>query len=190
MLIAPRRLRAPADAIAIGVLVCKLCLLVVVFAVAVHGGANAADMAKILHAEFNNAETSFDPAVGWDAASDAIIEHTHDAMLEYEYLARPVRLKPNTLESMPEVSADGTNYLCRVRKGIYFADDPVFAGKRREQADPGERLHQFRSPVMRSTSRSALRRATATTRPRPTTTSEAATAITTSANTCPDCWPR
>src|SRR6185437_14081389 len=53
------------------------------------------------------------------------------------------------------------------------------AGERREQADPGERLHQWRNPVSRSTSRSPLRRATATTMPRPTTTSDAATAITT-----------
>ena len=135
-----------------GAAVRKLSLLSVVFAVAVHGLASAADMAKILHAEFNNAETSFDPAMGWDAASDAIIEHTHDAMLEYEYLARPVRLKPNTLESMPEISADGMTYLCRVRKGIYFADDPTFAGKRREltAADYAYSLRRLLDPALRS----------------------------------------
>ena len=51
---------------------------------------------------------------------------------------------------------------------------PASGAKRQIQA---ERLepHQFRSAVSESTSRSALRRAMATTRPRPTTTSEAAT---------------
>jgi len=69
---------------------------------------------------------------GWDAASDAVIEHIHDPMLEYEYLRRPVRLKPATLERLPEASDHGATYLCRVRKGIYFTPDPAFKGKPRE----------------------------------------------------------
>ncbi|MGZ3236404.1 MAG: ABC transporter substrate-binding protein, partial [Burkholderiaceae bacterium] len=48
------------------------------------------------------------------------------------YLARPVKLKPNTLERLPEVSADGAVYLCRIRRGIYFTPDPAFKGVRRE----------------------------------------------------------
>jgi ABC-type transport system substrate-binding protein len=33
---------------------------------------------------------------------------------------------------MPEISADGTTYTLRVKPGIFFADDPVFKGKKRE----------------------------------------------------------
>ncbi len=33
---------------------------------------------------------------------------------------------------MPEISADGKTWTIRIRPGIYFADDPVFKGKRRE----------------------------------------------------------
>jgi ABC-type transport system substrate-binding protein len=39
---------------------------------------------------------------------------------------------PKTLASMPEISADGTVYTMRVKPGIFFADDPVFKGKKRE----------------------------------------------------------
>jgi ABC-type transport system substrate-binding protein len=39
---------------------------------------------------------------------------------------------PNTLTSLPEISADGMTYTLHVKPGIYFADDPVFKGKKRE----------------------------------------------------------
>ena len=114
--------------------------------------AGAADMRKTLHAEFSIAETSFDPALGWDAASDAVIEHILDPMLEYEYLRRPVKLKPATLERLPEVSAGGATYLCRVRKGIYFAPDPAFKGKPRElvAADYAYSLKRLLDPALKS----------------------------------------
>jgi len=114
--------------------------------------AYAADMSKTLRGVFNIAETSFDPVRAWDAPSDAIVEHIHDSMLEYEYLARPVRLKPNTLEHLPEVSGSGAVYLCRIRGGIYFAPDPAFAGKRRElvAADYAYSLKRLLDPALRS----------------------------------------
>jgi ABC-type transport system substrate-binding protein len=55
-----------------------------------------------------------------------------DAPLKYDYLARPLKLKPNTLAAMPEISADGLTYTLRVKPGIFFADDPAFGGKKRE----------------------------------------------------------
>jgi oligopeptide transport system substrate-binding protein len=127
------------------------CLLFVVVAVLLPA-AYAADMSKTLRGEFNNAETSFDPAKAWDAVSDAVVEHIHDSMLEYEYLARPVRLKPNTLERLPEISGNGATYLCHLRKGIYFAPDPSFRGKRRElvAADYAYSLKRLLDPALRS----------------------------------------
>jgi oligopeptide transport system substrate-binding protein len=127
------------------------CLLVVLLALALPSG-YAADMSKTLRGEFNNAETSFDPAMAWDAVSDAVVEHIHDSMLEYEYLARPVKLKPNTLERLPEVSGNGTTYLCRIRKGIYFAPDPAFRGNRRElvAADYAYSIKRLLDPALRS----------------------------------------
>jgi len=109
-------------------------------------------MRKTLHAEFAIAETSFDPVQGWDAASDAVIEHIHDPMLEYEYLRRPVRLKPATLERLPEASDHGATYLCRVRKGIYFTPDPAFKGKAREltAADYAYSIKRLLDPAIKS----------------------------------------
>ena len=94
--------------------------------------ARAADAAKTLRVAFSIAETSFDPAFASDAASDSIIANVFDTMLDYDYLARPVKLMPRALEAMPSVEDGGKTYLCRVRKGIYFTPDPAFQGRRRE----------------------------------------------------------
>jgi oligopeptide transport system substrate-binding protein len=114
--------------------------------------AGAADSGKVLRTAFSIAETSFDPAIAWDAASDAVVEHIMESMLEYEYFARPVKLAPLTLERLPEVSDRGATYLCRVRKGIFFAADPAFKGKPREltAADYAYSLKRLLDPTLRS----------------------------------------
>ena len=105
-----------------------LCAALAAFAPLAHG----ADAAKTLRVAFSIAETSFDPAFASDAASDGIIANVFDAMLDYDYLVRPVRLVPRALEAMPRVEDGGRTYLCKVRKGIYFTPDPAFGGRRRE----------------------------------------------------------
>ncbi len=60
--------------------------------------AAAADPSKVLRVVFSIAETSFDPQFASDAASDSIIENIYEAMLDYDYLARPLQLVPRTLE--------------------------------------------------------------------------------------------
>ena len=67
-----------------------------------------------------------------DAASDGIIANIFESMLDYDYLARPVKLVPRTLEAMPVVEDGGKTYMLKVRKGIYFTPDPAFKGKPRE----------------------------------------------------------
>jgi ABC-type transport system substrate-binding protein len=87
---------------------------------------------KVLRYAFQVAETGFDPAQINDVYSSIIIAHMFDPPFTLEYLARPFKVKPNTAVALPEVSADGKVWTVRIRPGIYFADDPVFKGKRRE----------------------------------------------------------
>jgi ABC-type transport system substrate-binding protein len=114
--------------------------------------ATAADPAKVLHVAFSIAETSFDPAFASDAASDGIIANVFDAMLDYDYLARPVKLVPRALEALPEVADGGRTYICRVKKGIYFTPDPAFKGKRREltAADFAYGFQRILDPAVKS----------------------------------------
>jgi ABC-type transport system substrate-binding protein len=87
---------------------------------------------KTLRVAFSAAETGFDPAQVQDLFSRTIIGHILDAPLEYDYLARPARLRLNTAAAMPEVSPDYRTFTFRLKSGIYFQDDPAFKGKPRE----------------------------------------------------------
>src|SRR5690349_15712368 len=87
---------------------------------------------KVFRYAFEVAETSFDPHRISDVYSNIVNQGMFEAPLTYDYLARPLKLRPQTLESLPEISADSTTYTLRVKPGIYFNDDPAFKGKRRE----------------------------------------------------------
>jgi oligopeptide transport system substrate-binding protein len=91
-----------------------------------------ADPNKVLHAVFPVAETGFDPAGTYDLYSAQVNTSIFEGLYTYDYLASPVKLVPRTALAMPEVSADGLSYVIRLKKGIYFAKDPVFKGKPRE----------------------------------------------------------
>jgi ABC-type transport system substrate-binding protein len=112
----------------------------------------AADPTKTLRVAFSGAETSFDPQFVSDAASDSVIWSINEAMLDYDYLARPVKLVPRTLDAMPTVSDGGRTILCRIRRGIYFTPDPAFKGKPREltAADHAYGLKRLFDPVVKS----------------------------------------
>lgn len=112
------------------------------------GGANAADMNKIVRWEFQTAETGFDPALVSDLYSNTIIEAILEPPLTYDYLASPPKLVPNTLVAMPVVGDDGKTYTLKVKRGIYFTPDPAFKGKRREltAADYAYTIKRFMDP--------------------------------------------
>ena len=93
---------------------------------------HAADPGKTLRVVFSIAETSFDPQFASDAASDGVISNIYESMLDYDYLARPVKLVPRTLEAMPSIEDGGKTYVCHIRKGIFFTPDAAFKGKPRE----------------------------------------------------------
>jgi ABC-type transport system substrate-binding protein len=106
----------------------KLALLILVAALP----AAAADPNKVFRYAFEIAETSFDPQRISDLYSNVVNNAMFDTPLTYDYLMRPPKLKPNTVESLPTVSDDGLTYTFKVKPGIYFADDAVFKGKKRE----------------------------------------------------------
>lgn len=81
---------------------------------------------------FEIAETGFDPPQISDTYSSQVISLLFDTPLTYDYLARPLKLKPNLLVAMPEVTGGGTTFTLKFKPGIYFVDDPVFGGKKRE----------------------------------------------------------
>ncbi|MFC5459950.1 ABC transporter substrate-binding protein [Massilia niabensis] len=87
---------------------------------------------KVLRLFLSTSETGLDPAAASDIATLSLLENLFDPLLRYDYLARPVKLAPNTATAMPQVSADGRTYTFRIRPGIHFTPDPAFKGQQRE----------------------------------------------------------
>ena len=90
------------------------------------------DPDKVLRTMFPQAETGFDPAKINDLYSNTIAEAIFEALLTYDYLARPSKLTARTTEALPEVAEAGRIYTFHIKKGIFFADDEAFNGKRHE----------------------------------------------------------
>ncbi|WP_209216805.1 ABC transporter substrate-binding protein [Glaciimonas immobilis] len=91
-----------------------------------------ADPDKVLRAVIVAPETGFDPAITRDLYSTFITQSIFEPLFTYDYLARPAKLVPLTAEALPDVSVDGKTYTIHLKKGIYFAVDPAFKGKKRE----------------------------------------------------------
>lgn len=87
---------------------------------------------KVLRIAFSSAETGFDPARISDLYSRTVTSHIFEALYGYDHLARPVKLVPRLADGLPEHSPDFRVWTVRLKRGIYFADDPAFKGQRRE----------------------------------------------------------
>jgi oligopeptide transport system substrate-binding protein len=107
---------------------------------------------KTIRFAFLVAETEFDPARVSDLYSNTINDAIFEPLLTYDYLARPVKLKVNMAAAMPEVTEDGKLYTFKIRPGVFFADDAVFAGKKREvtSTDFAYALKRLYDPANRS----------------------------------------
>ncbi len=103
----------------------RACAAMLLALVSLAAPALAADPAKTLHVVFTSAEMSFDPQFSADAASDGLIDHIYESMLDYDYLARPVKLVPRTLVAMPAVEDAGATLCLQVQAGNLLHARPV-----------------------------------------------------------------
>ena len=97
-------------------------------------------------------ENGFDPAQVSDTVSAALVGSLFESPLTYDLFTQPARLKPRTAVALPEVNADHTRFVFRIRPGILFADDPVFGGRPRELVaqDYVYSIKRFYDPAVRS----------------------------------------
>jgi ABC-type transport system substrate-binding protein len=86
----------------------------------------------VLHVAFPVAESGFDPQAIGDTYSDAVCLGIFDPLYRYDYFARPVVLEPNTADGLPEITDGGRTFTIKVKRGIFFAGDAAFNGKKRE----------------------------------------------------------
>lgn len=96
-------------------------------------GDSAANKTKIFQYLRTSAHKSLDPMKQFDSASAELIDNVYSKLLQYDYLARPYKLVPDLLETMPVKQKDGLTYHLTLKKGVKFIDDPAFKdGKGKE----------------------------------------------------------
>ena len=81
---------------------------------------------KIYRHAMDGAPGSLDPAQAASIYANFVVVNLYDTLYRYKYLARPYQLQPNLAAAMPEVSEDGLTVTIRIKKGVYFSDDPAF----------------------------------------------------------------
>lgn len=88
---------------------------------------------KILHMPLRSKVSSMDPIRGGTSYSSLAQSVVYEALFEYDFLSRPLRLIPRLLVAMPTIDPSKTKYEFTLKRGIYFQDDPCFpSGKGRE----------------------------------------------------------
>ncbi|MBL8327854.1 MAG: bicyclomycin resistance protein [Rubrivivax sp.] len=109
----------------------------------------------------SESETGFDPARASDARSARIHSHIFETLLEYDPIARPVKLRPKTAQAMPESTPDFRTWTVRVQPGIFFTPDPAFRGQPRElvAADYAYSIRRLADPANKSTGWSSMEQA-------------------------------
>ncbi len=101
-------------------------------AAAVTPTAYSPDKNKVLRYAFEISETGMDPHRVSDVYSTMAHNAIFDSPLHYDYLARPLKVKANTLAALPDISSDFKIFTFHVKPGIYFAPHEVFKDKKRE----------------------------------------------------------
>jgi len=101
------------------------------------GGERSIDSAepglRVYRHSTNGSPTTLDPVQSATAYTNLLVVSLYDTLYSYKYLAQPYKLKPNLAAAMPEISDDGLTYTIRLRRGVYFIDDPAFVdGRGRE----------------------------------------------------------
>jgi ABC-type transport system substrate-binding protein len=118
----------------------------------------AANVSKVLRVAINAPENGFDPQASSDLYSNYVNREIFDALYRYDFLARPYKVVPNTAVALPQISADGLTWTIKIKPGIYFTDDPVFKGKKREltAADYVYSFKRLIDPKLRSSNSQIL----------------------------------
>ncbi|MBK7474341.1 MAG: bicyclomycin resistance protein [Betaproteobacteria bacterium] len=109
--------------------------LALMFAAALFGAAatigHAQDAGKVLRIALPDI-TSLDPQQLSDLYSRRVADAIFEGLYQFDYLASPAKVIPNTAAALPVITDGGRTWTIALQRGIHFAPDPVFKANPRE----------------------------------------------------------
>lgn len=109
--------------------VCCFCLTI---AFALAAGPAGAAAPKVLRYAVETDATTLDPSGYSDIYSEEVAGSIFEPLYRFDYLSRPVKVRPQLAAALPEASPDLREFTVRLRPGIFYSDDPAFGGRARE----------------------------------------------------------
>jgi len=93
-----------------------------------------------------------DPVRAPDVYTQAVAGTLFDQLYVFDYVARPLQLRPLAAADLPRISADGREITIAIRRGIVFSPHPSFGGRPRELTaeDVIYSVKRFMDPAVRS----------------------------------------
>lgn len=106
---------------------------------------DAGETLKVLRVPIaNDGPKTLDPVLGSTTYENRCISQVYETLLQYKYLKRPLELEPLLLEEMPEISADGRTWRFRLKKGVFFQDNPCFPGGKGRELKASDVLYSWK----------------------------------------------
>lgn len=107
---------------------------------------NPAPESEIVYYGVTSRIRGFDPVTAGDVPSSMAIARIYEGLLQYSYLDRPYRLEPCLCEALPAVSEDRLVYTFKIRRNIFFQDDPCFnaGGGRGRELTAGDFVYSIK----------------------------------------------
>lgn len=81
---------------------------------------------QVVHSVLEANISGLDPIHSTNKYASTICGSLFEGLYHYHYLKRPIELEPQLAESMPTISKDGKTYTIKIKKGVYFHNDPAF----------------------------------------------------------------
>ena len=98
----------------------------------------------VLHHVLSAKIKGLDPGNMRDVYSVIVASQMFEPLYQYHFLKRPYQLVPLLAEDMPQISDDLLTYTIKIKKGVYFQDDPCF-GSRLEGSLPNSKGRELKA---------------------------------------------
>ncbi len=98
---------------------------------------------KFIQVPLSDDAKTLDPANAFDTISLSVMPLALESLYQYSYFKRPMQLEPLLAESMPTVSRDKKTYTIRIKKGVYYTDDPAFPNGKGRELEAKDFIYQW-----------------------------------------------